>query len=469
MSRTAIFQNLGTRTSQLSVSKVSFGIAVGVLLVLLIPSQPAGYSVQISDDTDRAPSVTALTLQVEAPTEGLEVEATASGTSSSRSSVPGDAPCTLFVAPEGADENIGARIEQPLQTPAAAVSRAAPGDVVCFAPGTYPSPNRRRGALHIEDKQGSAGEPITFRSLDRSDPAVLTMGTVEAGRGVSVVFIQRSSFITIDGFEITEGFRGVTGNGVNNIRILNSKIHRTGGEVIAFGRRAGRQEPEVSTNPISSFVEISGNEISDSGLANGRPFGEGIYLGTSEPSYRDDSNSILLANNYIHDIVDEAIDVKTGVWGVTIMDNRIEDIEVKSQGAITISLQGENWEDGQFLISGNTISDVSSRNFEGVAIWLGHGNAAVENNVMWNIDDYGIYVPNTFNMADARDVVMTDNTIWNTGQESIVIGRDWDDVPSSPPIVRLDRTNRTWDGSHATTKIDACDNCVPNAIRPTAD
>lgn len=468
MSWTAIFQKLGTRTTRLTVLTLTFGLTVGVLLVLLVPVRPAGYSVQVSDETDRAPRVTALTIEVEASSEDLDEETALSSTSVDQPLAPGDEPCTLFVAPGGTDENDGAQIERPLKTAAAAVSRAVPGDIVCFAPGRYVSPNGRQGALHIEDKLGTATEPITFRSLDRSDPAVFTMGTVEAGRGVSVVFIQRSSYITIDGLEITEGFRGVTGNGVSNVRIINSKIHRTGGEVVAFGRRVGRLEPEVSTNPISSFIEISGNEISDSGLADENRFGEGIYLGTSEPSYRDDSHSILVADNYIHDVVDEAIDVKTGVWGVTIMNNRIEAIDVKSQGAVTISLQGKNWEDGQYFISGNTISDISSRDLDGVAIWLGHGNAVVENNVIWNVADVGIYVPNTFNLDNARNVDMTNNTIWNTGQASIEIGNDWHDVSSSPPIIQLDRTNLTWDGSHGTTKIDACDDCVPNATGPTS-
>ncbi|MGI9616686.1 MAG: right-handed parallel beta-helix repeat-containing protein [Acidimicrobiales bacterium] len=444
---------------------MAFVLTVGVLLVLSVPVQRAGDSVQVREEADRAPRITAVTIQAASPGEPEDAEASGA---SSRPPTAVDEPCTLFVAADGADDSDGTQAERSLQTAAAAVSRAVPGDVVCFSPGAYVSPNGSQGALHIEDKHGTAAEPITFRSQDLSDPAVFTMGSVEAGRGVSVVFIQRSSYITIDGLEITEGFRGVTGNGVSNVRLINSKIHRTGGEIVSFGRRAGRIEPEVSTNPISSLIEISSNEISDSGLADGDPFGEGIYLGTSEPSYRDDSHSFLISDNFIHDVVDEAIDVKTGVWGVTVTNNRIESIDVNSQGAVTISLQGENWEDGQYLISGNTISDVTTRNVDGVAIWIGHGNTVVENNVIWDVADSGIYIPNTFNMDNARNVVLSNNTIWNTGQSSIEHGNDWNEISSSPPILQLDQTNLTWDGSDGTTRIDACDGCVPKSAGPTS-
>ncbi len=468
MSWTAIFQDPQRKTIRLAVLTLGLGLAGGLLLVLFSTSgQRGGDFVETSEEGDPAPSITAVTIERAAPS-GETGDAVASGASSREAPAPTEAPCTLFVATGGSDDNDGSQPDQALRTGAAAVSRAGPGDVVCFSPGTYDSPNRSEGALHIEDKHGTADEPITFRSLDRSDPAVLTMGTVEAGRSVSVVFIQRSSYITIDNFEITEGFRGLTGNGVSNVRVLNSKIHRTGGELISFGRRTGRVEPEVSTNPVSSFIEISGNEIAQSGLADGEPFGEGIYLGTAELSYRDDTNSVLIHDNFIHDVVDEAIEAKTGVWGVTITDNRIEAVEVKSQGAVTLSIHGEGWEDGQFLVSGNTISGVRSRSFDGVAIWVGHGNAVVENNVIWDIADSGIYIPNTFNLEGARNVAVTNNTIWDTGRTSIDLGNDWHDVRSSPPTVQLDQTNRTWDGSHGTTTIDACDSCVPKAAGLTS-
>jgi hypothetical protein len=365
----------------------------------------------------------------------------------------------VFVSPGGNNGASGASEAEALQTPDAAVERAAPGDVVCFAPGTYLSPGGNRGALHIEEKNGTPEAPIVFRSLDPNARAVFSMGGVNEGRGVSVVFIQRSSHLVLENIEATDGFRGFSVNGGNHIQLLGSRIHHTGGEIVYVGKRVGRIEPDAGQNPSSYNVLIQGNEIAHSGQS-GDSFGEGIYIATSTTSYGDDTNNVTVRGNVIHDVKDEAIDVKTGGYAVSIVDNEIYNVELNSQGAITVATHGENWNPGGFVVSGNTITNVTSRGSEGVGIWLGHGDAIIENNVVWNVADWGIYIPNTFNLPDSSDVVIRNNTVWSTNGRSVEWGRDWGGVPSQPPNVSFDTSNMTWDGAAGSTLVDRCDLCV---------
>ena len=267
-----------------------------------------------------------------------------SGASSRGQEEPEQAPCTIFVATGGNDAASGATEGEALRSPGAAVDRAGPGDVVCFAPGIYSSGSRNRGALHIEGKNGTAEAPIVFRSVDPAARAVFSMGGANDGRGVSVVFVQRSSHLVFDGIEATNGFRGFTINGSNNVQLLRSHIHNTGGELVYVGKRAGRVQPDAGNNPASFNVLIEGNEIAHSGLADS--FGEGIYVATSEREYGDDTNNVTIRNNIIHDVKDEAIDVKTGGYAVSIVDNQIYNVDLHSQGAITVPLALMPWNDG---------------------------------------------------------------------------------------------------------------------------
>lgn len=382
---------------------------------------------------------------------------------SSRTIDPGPAAgCTLFVSPDGNDSADGRTPSTPVRSPAQAVDRAAPGDEVCLAPGTYTSTDPNRGALHIEDLHGLDGSPITFRSLDPDQPARLTMGHVGAGPRVSVVFLQRSSHLIIDGFEVTEGFRGVTGNGVNHIELRNSSVHHIGGELVFFGKRAGRIQPDLGANPPSHHIIIDNNELAHSGQADssGRRFGEAIYLGTSEITAGDDTNNVTITNNLIHHIVDEAIDAKTGVHTITIADNDIHHIDLDSQAAITLAIHGQSWHPGRFAVTGNRIADITRRGTEAAAIWVGHGDTVVTGNIIWNVADWGIYIPNTFNLPEARAVELRANTIWNTGDTSILAGRDWGAATSGAAELTVTPDNTTWDGAAGTTMIDTCPACT---------
>lgn len=365
------------------------------------------------------------------------------------------AACTIFVALDGNDDNSGDSPRQALRSPSAAVSAAAAGDVVCFGPGEYVGTETREGALHIDEVDGRAGAPITFRSTDATSRAVFSLGGVAAGGRVSAIFLQRSSYIVIDNLEATDAKRGLTGNGVHHIVVRNCYVHHVGGELVFFGRSAGRID---LSNPVSHDIEIVGNEIGHSGLDGG--FGEGIYIATSRREAMDDTHNILIQRNEIHHVVDEAIEVKTGGHAVQIIENTIHDVDLNSQAAITLAIHGYSWEPGAFVVRANKITRVVTHGSEGVGIWIGHGNTLVEDNIIWDVEDWGIYIPNTFNMPGANQVTLRRNTIFRTGRQSIEWGRPWNAVPNNPPEVDLDVSNETWDGQGDSTPIDECPACT---------
>jgi hypothetical protein len=437
-----------------------FLVAVGCtgLLYLLIGSSSTGDGTASQDDVAvYEPQQSPLTSGPTGSTSMPDEQGASSRT------IPPDDPavsCTIVVATEGDDASDGTSVASALRSPSVAVERAQPGDVVCFAPGSYASTADNLGALHIEDKHGTEAAPITFRSLDPESRAQFTMDGALNGAGVSVVFLQRSSYITLDGLEVTNGFRGVTGNGVHHVQLVNSYVHHVGGELVFFGKRAGRVKPDVSSNPSSHDILIENNEIAFAAVADAEArFGEGIYIATSEVSYRDDTHNVTIRNNRIHDTYDEAIDVKTGGYNVNITGNDIYNVGLNSQGAITLAIHGTSWNPGGYVVRDNRIAEVSRRGSEAVGIWLGHGDAVIEGNVIWNIADWGIYIPNTFNLPDARNVVLKGNVVWGTGEQSVKWGVPFGNVSVGQPSVSFDQSNRTWDGASDSTRLDTCAEC----------
>lgn len=366
------------------------------------------------------------------------------------------APCTIFVSVDGSDDASGRLVTEALRSPSSAVELAGPGDVVCFAPGTYVGTDSRRGALHIEGKHGEPDRPVVFRSADLSPRAVFSLGDTSAGGRVSAIFLQRSSHIVIENLEATDALRGLTGNGVHHVTVTGCYIHHVGGELVFFGKSAGRVD---LSNPASHTIVIEDNEIAHSGLAGG--FGEGIYIATSVESAQDDTHNVRIERNHIHHVVDEAIDIKTGGHTIEILDNTIHDVDLNSQAAITVAIHGYNWNPGRYVIRGNRIARVSTHGPEGVGIWVGHGDAEITDNVIWDVADWGVYLPSTFNLTDHNRVTLRRNTIWNTGRKSVEWGRTWSGVPNYPAQVDMDATNETWDGEGDSTRISSCEVCGP--------
>ena len=181
---------------------------------------------------------------------------------------------TLFVAPEGSDNNDGKSIQSPLQTIQKAVDLANPGDVIKLLPGAY-----------LQDV-------VTKRDGLPNQPIVITGSrqAVVQGEKNARIFEINHSFITLDGFTIDGHYKAeetksayrdkliyVIGKapkqGPSNVKILNMEIKNAGGECIRF-------------RYFSQYNEVAYNQITRCGVidfefdGNGKN-GEAIYIGTA--------------------------------------------------------------------------------------------------------------------------------------------------------------------------------------------
>ena len=221
---------------------------------------------------------------------------------------------TLFVAPEGSDNNDGKSIQSPLQTIQKAVDLANPGDVIKLLPGAY-----------LQDV-------VTKRDGLPNQPIVITGSrqAVVQGEKNARIFEINHSFITLDGFTIDGHYKAeetksayrdkliyVIGKapkqGPSNVKILNMEIKNAGGECIRF--RYFSQYNEVAYNQITRCGVID-FEFDGSGKN-----GEAIYIGTAPEQRNDGKNPTkdvdASHNNWIHHNTintqgNECVDIKEG-------------------------------------------------------------------------------------------------------------------------------------------------------------
>ncbi len=117
---------------------------------------------------------------------------------------------TLYVrATEGSDANLGTSPDDAFQTIGRATGLSTDGDTIVVGPGVY-------GVVDIDNVAGTESNPVIIRA----DPTGAATGDlpgpviVDANEGSFGFRLSRSTFIVIDGFEIT-GATGANGAGIH--------------------------------------------------------------------------------------------------------------------------------------------------------------------------------------------------------------------------------------------------------------
>lgn len=168
-------------------------------------------------------------------------------------------PRALYVTPAGNDNNPGTE-RAPLQTIAAAASRAVPGSTVHVAPGTY-----RENVKSM--KSGTAAAPIRYVST-------VKWGAKLIGAGTEAVWENRGEHVEIAGFDVSGSGR----NGILNygswVRVINNRVHDL---AVSGGCSGNGGGGIVFTNYQASDGEISGNLVHDIGMPGACPGVQGIY------------------------------------------------------------------------------------------------------------------------------------------------------------------------------------------------
>ncbi len=287
-------------------------------------------------------------------------------------------------------------LSQPYCTISYAVSHMSGGDAIYVRSGTY------NEELYITGPAGSAGATTTIAAYP-GDTVTLFGNGINTGR----CKIANTSYITFDGFKITNYNQGLYVENSNHITVQNIEIYTVGQEGL-----------RVLSN--SSFVTIQNSLIHDTRAWQYN--GEGMYIGTRQDNtLNDNTNNVMIKNNTIFNTNDECIELKPGTHDCLIENNNLHDCARDSAwqadwGSVEIDEavnSPEHWDSNpNHIIRNNIIHDTKT------ALQLGTGSTAY-NNVIYNIASgfYGVYTRNFANDSYTRRIY--NNTIDVTSSRAV--------------------------------------------------
>jgi hypothetical protein len=292
-----------------------------------------------------------------------------------------------YVATLGSNSNPGTEA-QPWLTIGHALGRITGGSTLYVKEGTY------NEELYITGPSGTAGNPTTIRAYP-GHTVILRGNGVHTGRNK----IAGASYMTFDGFTMTNYNQGPFVESANNIVVQNCTIYGVGQEGL-----------RVYLN--SSYVTIDGCTVHDT--RQWKYNGEGIYIGTGDSSPLDNTHHVIIRNSTIYNTPDEGIELKIGTHHVTVDGNTLYNVNLGSDwsqngnnvGAIEVNHAVGSFQhygsNPDHIIRNNIIHDVKT------AIRAGTGST-IYNNVIWEVSGYGIYVDNASNESYTRFIYQ--NTI----------------------------------------------------------
>ena len=186
------------------------------------------------------------------------------------------------------------------------------GDTIVLAPGIYESSEYgTKAAIFHSDSSGTKNSPITIKSADPNDPAILKGTDTQKG----IVLYITGDYWNIGNIICCGAQKGIVLDHSNYSVIHGVEVYQTGQEGIHL--RDG-----------SSYCQISDAKVHDTGLAGS--YGEAIYIGsaysTSGYDHQCDHNLVkgcILGPN----VTDESIDIKEYTTG-----NIIEDCIMNGEG-----------------------------------------------------------------------------------------------------------------------------------------
>jgi hypothetical protein len=211
---------------------------------------------------------------------------------------------------------------------AAALVKAAPGDVIALADGTYPG-------SFVATTSGTATAPIWLCG---------GRGAVLDGEGVRkgyVLHLNGVAYWRLVGFTVTNGQKGVVTDATAHTVVQGLDVHGVGDEAIHLRAR-------------STGNAILDNVISRTGLRRDK-FGEGVYVGSSVNNWGqysagqpDRSDYNLVLGNRISHTGSESVDIKEGTTGGAVLDNTFDGTGMTGADS-WVDVKGNEW-----LIEGNT-------------------------------------------------------------------------------------------------------------------
>lgn len=288
------------------------------------------------------------------------------------------------------------------------IGQISSGDTLYVKAGTY------NENVFINRPSGTPGTPTMLQTFPGHTVTILGNG-VDTGR----VKIADTSFITFDGFIITNFNQGLFIDNSHNIIVQNVTVHNVGQE-------------GIHVRLDSSFVTIQDSTVHDT--RQWQFNGEGIYIGTGSGGPLDNTNNITIKNNEIFNVRDEAIELKPGTHDCIVDGNLIHEAGTDpawpaTDGAgieVNQATAGvQNWPaNPNHIIRNNTLHNSKT------AIRAGTGST-VYNNLIYDIPDpfFGIYINNI--AGDANTRMIYHNTVDVPDARAIVVNAGTADIKNN--------------------------------------
>ena len=288
------------------------------------------------------------------------------------------------------------------------VGHISSGDTLYVKAGSYME------NVTINGPAGTASGSTMIRTYP-GQAVTITGAGVNSGR----VRIADTSYITYDGFTITNFNQGLFVDNSHYISVQNIAVHHVGQEGIG-----------VHLN--SSYVTIQNSTIHDT--RQWQYNGEGIYIGHGSTASLDNTNHVTIRNNTIYNVKDEGVELKSGTHDCVVEGNTIYqallDPAYSGSGAGAIEVSESNngnqvWNSNpNHIVRNNRVHDTK------MGIRAGTG-VTVYNNVIYNIDlaFSGIYSDNINNDSYPRKIYH--NTVDLPSHRAIVVGAGTADVKNN--------------------------------------
>ena len=299
---------------------------------------------------------------------------------------------TVRISASGDDANFGAP-GAPVRSISRAVQRLEPGGTIEFEPGVYPPTT-------IDGVFGAPGQPIRLVG----GPGVQFQGvsfSQDAG-----ILVQNSGNLEILDMNVSGALWGIYVQNSSGITIRGNTVSDVGQEAIRI-------------KDGSSDIVIDDNSISNTGRRTdvGTPNGEGIYIGTGTPGGIDLVDNVIISNNRIDSVTDEAIDIKRPSTNISIIDNTITNVVTNTSGAIVIHLNNVGSDDPNISLERNVVRNVTrSSEFQDGNCVVAQASVTIVNNVFHDCQHRGVYLRGSGGLA-----TVLHNTFINSGSLGAIV------------------------------------------------
>lgn len=287
------------------------------------------------------------------------------------------------------------------------ISQISSSDTLNVKAGTY------NENVFIDRPSGAAGNPTVIQAFPGHTVTILGNG-VDTGR----VKIANASYITFDGFIITNFNQGLFIDNSHNIIVQNITVHTVGQE-------------GIHVRLDSSFVTIQDSTVHDT--RQWQFNGEGIYIGTGSGGPLDNTNNVTIKNNEVYNVRDEAIELKPGTHDCIVEDNLIYNATTDPNwpatwGAIQVNQAtagAQDWGSNPNHIVRNNIIHSSK-----TAIRAGTGSTVYNNLIYSTVSPYyGIYIGNI--SGDNYTRTIYHNTVDVDSTRAIVVNAGTTDIKNN--------------------------------------